>query len=187
MITQIHELISCCDQEITMREYHSSHQKIIRTGWAEFSIWVEQRGYGELNEFIVKEYCDEIIGIHKYSDLKERDKKRLRSVRMLLSYQKDGDFEFRIPTKQRLFRGSSGEAMQKYMNYLRDVLTLKETTMSNKRHYLHLFNEFLEIRGCSLEHLTAATISDFYQNQNLTLPMLHNCNSTTKAILQVCV
>jgi len=167
-----------------MREYHSSHQKIIRTGWAEFSLWAEQRGYGELNEFIVKEYCDEIIGIHQYSDLKERDKKRLRSVRMLLSYQKDGDFEFRIPTRQRLFRGSSGEAMQKYMDYLRDVINLKETTMSDKRHYLYLFNEFLEIRGYSLEHLAAKTISDFYQHQNLTLPMLHNCNSALKLFLR---
>jgi len=167
-----------------MREYHSSYQKIIKTGWTEFSLWVEQRGYGELNEIIVKEYCDEIIGTHQYSDLNERDKKRLRSVRMLLSYQRDGDFEFRIPTRQRLFRGSSGEAMQKYMNYLRDVLTLKETTMSNKRHYLHLFNEFLEIRGYSLEHLAAATMSDFYQNQILSLPMLHNCNSTLKLFLR---
>jgi len=167
-----------------MREYHNSHQKIIRTGWAEFSLWAEQRGYGELNECIVKEYCDEIMGIHPYSDLKERDKKRLRSVRMLLSYQKDGDFEFRIPTRQRLFRGSSGEAMQKYMDYLRDVINLKETTMSDKRHYLYLFNEFLEIRGYSLEHLAATTISDFYQHQKLTLPMLHNCNSSLKLFLR---
>jgi len=167
-----------------MREYCGHHKKIIQAGWEEFKRWAEIRGYDELSEDIVKEYCDEIIGIGQYSDLKNREKKRLRSVRMLLSYQKDGDFEFRIPTRQSLFCGTSGEAMQQYMSYLRDVLILKENTISNKRHYLCLFNEFLEIRGYSLEHLTATTISDFYQNRNLTLPMLHNCNSTLKLFLR---
>jgi len=184
MITQIGELISCCDQEITMREYCSQHQKIIRKGWEEFKRWTEIRGYDEFSENIVKDYCEEIISARKYSDLMYREKTHLRSVRMLLSYQKDGDFEFRIPIRQRTLRGSTGEAMQQYLNYLRDVLILKENTISNKQHYLYLFNEFLESRGYSLEQLTTTTITDFYQNQNLTIPMLHNCNSTLKLFLR---
>jgi site-specific recombinase XerD len=141
---------------------------------------MSEKGYCVFSEEIADLYCSEVIGRKSYSDLPVNTKKRLRSVRMLVSYQKDGDFEFRIPAMQRVFYGSTGNAMQQYLNYLRDVLIFKENTISNKRHYLLLFNEFLEIGNYSLQSLTAKTISDFYHNQNFTLPMLHNCNSTIK-------
>jgi len=163
-----------------MREYCRQHQNILRKGWDEFSDWMEERGCDELNEGMADRYCDEIIGARRYTDLSYKEKMRLRSARMLISYQKDGDFEFRIQTAKKTFRGRSGEAMQEYLLYLRDVLVLKENTISNKRHYLLLFNEFLEAGCCSLEDMTGKTISDFYQERDLTLPMLHNCNSTLK-------
>jgi len=184
MITRIDKLISCCDQEITMREYCGHHQKIIRQGWEELKGWMEARGFDELNGALADQYCSEIIGARSYADLKNKDKKRLRSVRMLISYQKDGDFEFRIPTKQRAFRGSTGEAMQQYLLYLQNVCILKVTTISNKQHYLLLFNEYLENQGCSLNQLTAETVLGFCKTQELTLPMLHNCNSTLKLFLR---
>jgi len=167
-----------------MREYCIQHQKILRRGWEEFSNWTEERGYDELTEEIADEYCDEIIGAQRYADLSNKEKMRLRSVRMLISYQKDGDFEYRIQPVKKTFRGASGIAMEEYLHYLRDVLVLKENTISNKRHYLLLFNEFLEGGGRPLEDLTGETISDFYQERDLTLPMLHNCNSTLKLFLR---
>lgn len=184
MIMQVDELIACCDQEITVREYSNQHQKIIRRGWDEFSKWMEEKEYNELNEAVADRYCSEVVGVQRYKDLTQRDKKRLRSVRMLVSYQKDGDFEYRIQTVQKAFRGSTGEAMQSYLNYLRDVLVQKENTISNKQHYLLLFNEFMEAGGQTLEDLTGKTISDFYGERNLTLPMLHNCNSTLRLFLR---
>lgn len=185
MITRIDELIAFCDQEITMREYCSQQQKITRNGWKEFSNWMDERGYDELSEELADKYCSEvIIGAQVYNELSTKDKMRIRSVRMLVSYQKDGDFEYRVQTKKKTFRGASGEAMQEYLLYLRDVRILKETTISNKRHYLLLFNEFLESGYLLLEDLTGNTISDFYQECNLTLPMLHNCNSTLKLFLK---
>jgi site-specific recombinase XerD len=180
IIKQIDELISCCEQEITMREYCNQHQKIIRKGWDEFRRWMTSKGYGGLDEKIANSYCNEVIGTTGYDNLTDKDKKRIRSARMLLSYQKDGDFEYRFPTKQRVLKGASGTVMQQYLEYLRDVLVLKEVTISNKLHYLLLFNDFLELRGYSLEHLVATTISEFFQYQQLTLPMVHNCNSTLK-------
>jgi site-specific recombinase XerD len=167
-----------------MREYCTPHQKIIRRGWEEFRSWMEERGLDEISEEVANIYCDEIIGIQGYANLSYREKMRLRSVRMLVSYQKDGDFEYRIQTVRNAFRGSTGEAMQRYLIYLRNALVMKENTISNKRHYLLLFNEFLEAGNRSLEGLTGETISDFYQERNLTLPMLHNCNSTLKLFLR---
>ena len=180
MITQIDELISCCDQEIIMREYCSAHRGVIQKGWEEFRIWMAEKGFEDLDEKTVDMYCNEVIGTQSYSDLPVKIKKRLRSVRMLISYQKDGDFEYRISTLKRAFHGSTGRAMQQYIDYLLDVLILKETTVSNKLHYLLLFNEYLEIGNYSLHSLTTETITNFYRAQNLTLPMLHNCNSTIK-------
>ena len=181
---QLDELIALCDHEITQREYCRGHQRIIRGGWNRFRSWMAMNGYKELSEEIANSFCNEIIGAGRYGDLPDKDKKHIRSLRMLISYQKDGDFEFRFLTSQKSFHGSTGEAMQQYIRYLRDVLILKENTISNKRHYLLLFNEFLEVNGCSFEGLTGKTISDFYQEKSFTLPMVHNCNSTLKLFLQ---
>jgi site-specific recombinase XerD len=184
MITRVDELIAFCDQEITMREYCSQHKKIIRKGWESFSSWMEKNDLEEVNEEAADAYCGEIIGAASYADLPYKEKMCLRSVRMLVSYQKDGDFEFRIQTVKKSFVGSTGEAMQQYLLYLRDVVVLKENTISNKRHYLLLFNEFLESGSLALEKLTGKTISDFYHERDFTLPMLHNCNSTLKLFLR---
>jgi site-specific recombinase XerD len=185
IITQIDELISNCDQEITMREYSSYHQKIIREGWEELRCWMAGRANDEFTEELANMYCVEIFGsLQNYDHLSNKQKQKYRSVRMLASYQRDGDFEFRIITKPRAFKGATGEVMEKYLSYLHDVLVLKETTISNKRHYLFLFNEYLESNSCTLKQINAKTIPDFYFEQNLSLPVLHNCNSTLKLFLK---
>ena len=183
MISQIDELISCCTQEIAMREYCDQHQKIIRKGWEELRVWMEARGHKALDEETADQYCGEFLGSRKYADLTEREKKRIRSVRMLVSYQKDGDFEYRYSTADRSLRGESGKAMQQYMDYLRDVLALRASTLSNKLFYLLLFNRHLENSGCPLDKITAETMLDFHRSQNFTLAALHNCNSTLKLFL----
>jgi len=103
---------------------------------------------------------------------------------MLISYQKDGDFEFRFMSKTYIFYGQIGNIIQKYLKYLYDVLALKETTISNKRFYLWRLNSYLEERQFGFENLTPETIMDFLETQNFTLSMIYNCSTTLKLFLQ---
>ncbi len=98
MITDIQQLISACEQELHDREYHAHHAYFITNEWRAISQWCQKRGYSEFSQDIGFQYCDETIGSHIITKgMTNKQKLQLRATRMLVSYQKDGDFEFRSP------------------------------------------------------------------------------------------
>jgi site-specific recombinase XerD len=103
---------------------------------------------------------------------------------MLISYQRDGDFEYRTPTVSHNFEGQSGEYMREYLHYLRDTDCLSENTISNKRHYLLALNAYLEGRRMMPDNLDVDMVADFYAQQNYTLASKHNCNSALRLFLR---
>jgi len=103
---------------------------------------------------------------------------------MLISYQKDGYFEYRTPTISREFVGPSGEHMKEYLLYLRNVACLSEDTLNNKRHYLLSFNLYLEEHGAILGNLDIDTVADFFAHQNYTPASRHNSISALRLFLR---
>ena len=64
----------------------------------------------EFNRDTAFSYCDEVIGSHIIVEgMTIKQKKSLRAIRMLLSYQESGDFEFRTPRVEYSFSGNTGE------------------------------------------------------------------------------
>ena len=63
-------------------------------------------------------------------------RENLRAVRMLISYQKNGDFEFHCPSVDYTFTGVVGETALTYLAYCKNELVLEEITIENKRLYL---------------------------------------------------
>lgn len=116
--------------------------------------------------------------------LKKSDMIRLRAVRMLISYQKNGDFEFRTPSVEYCFTGNTGRDMEHYLLHLRDTVHLSEDTINNKRLYLYAFNSYLENHFLTLVNVSIDMIEDFYKTQNYTLASKHNCNSTLRLYLR---
>ena len=48
-----------------------------------------------------------------------RQKLRLRACRMLISYQKNGDFEFQSPRVERIFSGETGNLITQFIQHER--------------------------------------------------------------------
>ncbi|MGF7184398.1 site-specific recombinase XerD [Desulfitispora alkaliphila] len=184
MEKEIRKLVELCEQELTSREYTFNRHRIISMTWEDLIQWMAQREYDIFDECIGFKYCDETFGSRDLSGIQKKDQLPLRAIRMLISYQKEGDFEFRTPSVLRSFSGQSGQLMETYLTHLRENVCLKKATISNKRHYLYYFNNYLEKNTIALKDVNADMIADFYCCQNYSLASKHNCNSTLKLFLR---
>ena len=184
MENDVRRLIQLCEQELSDREYGYYRRKRISEAWNEILQWAAKRNCWAFNQDIGYQYCNETFGSTVLSGVSKKDRIRLRAIRMLISYQKDGDFEYRTPTISRSFVGQSGEHMEEYLNYLRTVKCLCEDTLSNKRLYLLSLNAYMEERRLDLGDATIDMFADFYSCQNYSLASKHNCNSTLRQFLR---
>ena len=122
MITDFKMLIETCKQELHDREYGGQHAAIIITEWDAVAQWFQQKGFTEFNTESGYQYCDEVIGSHIIVEgMTPRQKLRLRACRMLISYQKNGDFEFRSPRVERIFSGETGNMMTQFIQHERAI------------------------------------------------------------------
>lgn len=185
MVTEIQTLINLCEQELNDREYTLSlHRKISNT-WLALMKWMIEKEYNQFTMDVGYEYCNLHFGGHDLTNpIKQQYRTSLRAIRMLISYQKDGEFEFRTPSVVREFSGITGMHMENYLTYLGSVVGLKQNTLSNKRFYLILLNEYLESNGYTYSDISMQLITSFYNNQSLTLASKHNCNSTLRLFLK---
>lgn len=180
----IRKLVNLCEQELTSREYTFYRHRIISKTWEGLIQWMEEKEYDTLDESIGFQYCDETFGSRVLSGIQKKDQLQLRAIRMLISYQKEGEFEFRTPSFLRTFSGESGQFIETYLSHLRETVCLAESTISNKRHYLYAFNNYLESQNISINDISADRVSGFYSHQNYSLASKHNCNSTLRLFLR---
>lgn len=185
MVTDIQMLISLCEQELNDREYAFFQHKKISNTWLALIEWMTEQGYSQFTRNVGYEYCDTHFGGHDLTKpIKQQFRTGLRAIRMLISYQKDGDFEFRTPSVVKEFSGVTGTHMKNYLMHLENDIGLKRNTLFNKRFYLIRFNEYLESKGYTFSDITMHLITDFYCQQTFTLASKHNCNSTLRLFLK---
>jgi site-specific recombinase XerD len=185
MVTDLKQLIDLCSSELVDREYGDGWQQELVQGWEQLSHWMDEQGLLEFSEKIGYKYCDEIFGGHLLrDDMAQSCRIGLRAVRMLISYQKTGDFEFRSPKVEHCFSGENGKPFIIYLSYARDVMKLAVATLSNKEFYLHAFYTYLEGRSLTLDDLGIAVIEEFYTAMGYTLASRHNCGSALRIFLR---
>lgn len=185
MVTNFEELVALCDEELQHREYESNYYVRITAQWNALREWLKSKEISEFSEAIGKQYCDEIFGTHlmpKRAPAHFREK--LRAVRMLISYQRNGDFEFRCPSVEYTFHGEIGLAALRYLDYCRDELMLAEKTIENKRVYLYNFCRFMNGKGMKYEDLSIEKTECFFSSMNYSLASRHNAARTIKLFLQ---
>jgi site-specific recombinase XerD len=181
MVTDFKTLVSLCEDELNSREYAAIHLGRIKAEWENLANWMKLQNYTIFSESIGFKYCDETLGTHILAEkLTHSDRIRLRAVRMLTSYQKDGDFEFRTPQVERIFHGSIGMEISLYLSYLRNVQLLSESTIRNKEQYLYEFFCYLEKHILTLDNLCIEVIEDFFDSMDYSLASRHNCSSTLR-------
>ena len=181
MVKNFKKLVAFCEDELNSREYASMHYQRIKAEWDRLCQWMEERQYTDFSESIGLAYCDQVFGNHILTDdINRKDQVKLRAVRMLISYQKDGDFEFRTPSVERFFSGDIGKNMELYLSYVRNVLHLSNKTIKNKELYLHEFHVFLNEDCLSLDDLNVGIMENFFTSMGYSLSSRHNCGSTLR-------
>jgi site-specific recombinase XerD len=162
MITDLDELIQLCKDELHDREYHAYHARILTTEWSAISYWFEKHAIREFNQKMAFSYCDEMIGSYLITkEMNRKQKKRLRAVRMLLSYQETGDFEFRSPSVEYTFPGDTGEIILRYLQYEKDR-GRSESTIRCKRMALCQFNRYLTQDELGFDDLGVDEIEKYF-------------------------
>ena len=162
MITDLTELIQLCKDELHDREYHAHHASVLTSEWNAISGWFEEHEIQEFNRETAFSYCDEMIGSHIITGkMSGKQKKRLRAIRMLLSYQETGDFEFRTPSMEYTFHGDTGEIIFRYLQHEKDR-GRSEATIRCKRAALCQFNHYLMENGLGFDDLGVDEIEKYF-------------------------
>ncbi len=181
MVTNFAELVVLCEDELKCREYGTIHYCKIKTQWNKLGQWMQKHQHNDFSEQIGLAYCDEVFGNHILADdISKGDRIGLRATRMLISYQKDGDFEFRTPSMERVYSGDNGKNIKQYLAYAKDVLNLSHKTIQNKEHYLHAFCVFLNEHCLNLDDLNVDSIKEFYTIMEYSPASRHNCGSALR-------
>lgn len=184
MVTDFEELVSLCDIELQQREYLSDYYGRIKKNWETLRSWMKEQGLTEFNEVVGNRFCDETYGTHLMPHRPPASfREKLRSVRMLISYQMNGDFEFRCPSVEYIFEGSIGQEALKYLEHCKNDLTLAEKTIENKRLYLYNFCRYLNSCNLSLDDLSIEKMEDFFQYMGYTLASRHNAARNIRLFL----
>lgn len=92
---------------------------------------------------------------------------------MLISYQKNGDFEFQSPRVERIFSGETGNLITQFIQHER-AIGRSEKTIEFREIYLRAFNLYLQRFDLSFNDLSVDCIEAFFKSMNYELAMRHN-------------
>lgn len=174
MITDIQQLINACEQELHDREYHAHHAGFITNEWKVISQWCQKKNYSEFSQDIGFRYCDKMIGAHIITKgMTHKQKLQLRAARMLVSYQRDGDFEFRSPRVERTYQGETGRLILQFFQHERNI-GRSERTLECRDIYLYPFNQFLLEHDLDFSSLNIDTIEEYFTSMGYELSSRHN-------------
>ncbi len=175
MVTDFEELVALCDEELKSREYQTKYYERISSNWNTLRLWMQNQDLHCFNEEVGNRYCDETLGTHLMPNGSSAGfREKMRSIRLLISYQKNGDFEFRCPSVEYKFEGAIGHIALQYLDYCRRELALAEKTLDNKRLYLHDFSRYMNTNGLAFDELSIVLTESFFESMGYSLASRHN-------------
>lgn len=185
MVTNFEELISLCDEELRHREYGLDYYARITNEWDSLRNWMFSNGISGFNKEVGNRYCNEMFGTHLTpakapASLREK----IRAVRMLISYQEKGDFEFRCPRVEYIFSGEIGLLAEEYLSYCRNEQMLAEKTIENKQRYLYSFSSYMDASQLKYGDLSVEVMENFFSAMNYTLSSRHNAARSIRLFLR---
>ena len=181
----INSLIESCERELEDRGYNTySCRRIIRH-WNEFALWMEDNEINDFTQETGAQFCRESFGTEVFEGVAKQERARFRAIRMLISYNRDGCFEFRAPlVAPRVFRGETGIVMEGFLDHVRQAGRLKDSAFYQKRLRLYEFNEYLVASSICLENITTQTLVEFCADQNHSLSKKHHFNTAARQFLR---
>ena len=185
MVKSFKTLVALCDEELRHREYLESYYARILSYWENLRTWLDEQDIKEFNEELGNQYLEAVYGTHLLppkSPVAIRE--GFRAVRMLISYQKYGEFEFRSPSVEYTFDGAVGKAAFDYLEYCRTEKCLAQKTLDNKRLYLFDFSRYMDDAGEWFDSLSIEGMETFFKSKSYSLASRHNCANVVRNFLR---
>lgn len=185
MVKDFETLVSLCDEELRHREYLGSYYARIVSYWEKLRGWLREQNITEFSEEVGNNYLDSVYGTHllpRKSPVAIRE--GFRAVRMLISYQKSGEFEFRIPRVEYTFDGVVGRTAFEYLEYCRTEKCLAQKSLDNKRFYLFYFSRYMDDANMWFDSLSVETMEAFFKARGYSLASRHNCAMLIRSFLR---
>lgn len=185
MVKNIEELVKLCDEELRHREYTKSYYCRLLTSWDKLIEWMSSNEITEFTEEVANKYLEHVYGTHLLppkSPVCIRES--FRAIRMLVSYQISGEFEFRSPSVEYNFSGTMGVIALTYLEYCSTEKHLAQKTIDNKRLYLNDFCNYCDIHHKSFDDLSINEIEGFFKEKGYSLSSRHNCANVVRNFLR---
>lgn len=185
MITDVKQLITQCSFELQDRQYKKEYADEIMAHWDKLSIWMMAQNQKEFSEELAKRYCDLQIGTHLIvPGMDLNNKLLLRSIRMLVSYQQHGEFEFRSPKVEYKFEGSKGMLMLEFFDYAANKLNRASSTIDSYRVTLYKFLSFMQSKEIEIDDITIDLVQEFLNSNCETLGARHSYSNNLRQFLR---
>lgn len=136
---------------------------------------MKARQISDFSKVMADRYLDENIGTHLLSrGMAERDKRHLRAIRMLISYQKDGNFEFHSPRTEYTFRSDYQKQILDFLDYAGIMLNRANSTVLNYKITLRKFDRFLTLKKLNLSNIGIDDFEGYFRENCKTLYVRHH-------------
>ena len=106
---------------------------------------------------------------------------------MLVSYQKDGEFEFRSPRREFCFSGQTGGLMLEFFDYAADELHRAASTVYSYQFTLDMLNRYLERRNLSVNDISADVIECFLKESSSTIRARILMRTASGSFSDICI
>lgn len=185
MVKNFETLVALCDEELCHREYLGSYYARLLSHWEKLRIWLTEQNITEFSEEVGNNYLEAVYGTHLLP-VKPSVKIRegFRAIRMLISYQKCGEFEFRCPSVEYTFEGNMGKLALDYLDFCRIELGNAQKTLDSKRLYLYDFSKYMDDAGMMFSDLSIEMIEGFFKYKRYSLSSRHNGSRVIRHFLR---
>lgn len=183
--TNVKKLIKHCQEEMESRNYSEDYKGRCSRAWGNLVKWMDDRNETVFTATIGNAFLDEKVGTHMPGQqLIKSQRVCVRSVRMLISTQNNGAIEDMVPLTEHIFEGELGELITEYLDYMRNTLGRKKSTVDGAEYYLYLLYCYLTSHGLELESIDFDVIENFHKEQGYSLSTLHSCAGIIRRFLK---
>lgn len=185
MVKDFEALVALCEEELRHREYMGSYYARILSYWEKLRTWIGEQGIMEFNEDVGNRYLKSVYGAHLLPPKPPiAIREGFRAIRMLISYQKCGEFEFRSPKVEYSFDGAVGKIAFDYLEYCGIELALAQKMLDNKRIYLFDFSKYMDDANMWFDSLSIEEVEAFFKKREYSLSSRHNCANVVRGFLR---
>lgn len=185
MVEDFETLVTLCDEELRHREYLGSYYARLIAHWDKLRTWMKGKEFKEFSEEVGDKYLESVYGTHLLPPRSPMIiREGFRAIRMLISYQKCGEFEFRSPSVEYTFDGAVGKVAFDYLEYCSIERGLAQRTLDNKRIYLYDFSRYMDDANEWFDALSIEEMVAFFKSKGYSLSSRHNCANVVRSFLR---